>query len=110
MAGTSAALRAAELGADVVLVDDGPELGGSALAGELATVSRELGARVRDAGVEVLAPAAALGFFDGLVPVWSESTLHQIRARSHVAATKPPRSVVAPPPTATLASVLVKPL
>ena len=87
MAGTSAALRAAELGADVVLVDDGPELGGSALAGQLATVSRELGARVRDAGVEVLAPAAALGYFDGLVPVWCESTLHQIRARSHVAAT-----------------------
>ena len=38
--------------------------------------------RVRGAGVEVLAPAAALGFFDGIVPVWSGSTLHQIRARA----------------------------
>ena len=48
---------------------------------------RELGARSRAAGVEVLAPAAALGFFDGIVPVWSQSTLHQIRADRHVAAT-----------------------
>jgi sarcosine oxidase subunit alpha len=35
----------------------------------------------------VLAPAAALGFFDGLVPVWSGNTLHQIRAERHIAAT-----------------------
>ncbi len=87
VAGLSAALRAAELGADVVLADDGPELGGAELAGGEPTAVRELGRRVRDAGVEVLAPAAALGFFDGIVPVWSRSTLHQVRADRHVAAT-----------------------
>ena len=87
VAGMSAALRAAELGADVVLVDDGPELGGAALAGEDAGAAREMGNRVREAGVEVLAPAAALGFFDGIVPVWQGSTLHQVRADRHVAAT-----------------------
>ena len=35
----------------------------------------------------MLAPAAALGFFDGIVPVWCGSTLHQIRAERHIAAT-----------------------
>lgn len=87
VAGMAAALRAAELGADVVLVDDGPELGGALLAGENAETAREIAARVRAAGVEVLAPAAALGFFDGIVPVWCQSTLHQVRADHHVAAT-----------------------
>jgi sarcosine oxidase subunit alpha len=82
-----AALRAAELGAVVDQDHNGPELGGGALVGELADGSRELAGRVRDARVEVLAPAAALGFFDGIVPVWCGSTLHQVRARSHVAAT-----------------------
>ena len=87
VAGLTAALRAAELGADVVLADDGPELGGSALAGDRATDARELGRRVRAAGVEVLAPAAALGYFDGIVPVWAASTLHQVRAERRIAAT-----------------------
>jgi sarcosine oxidase subunit alpha len=86
-AGMAAALRAAELGADVVLVDDGPELGGGALAGNDAAAARELAERVRAAGVEVIASAAALGFFDGIVPVWEGSTLHQVRADRHVAAT-----------------------
>ena len=86
-AGMAAALRAAEMGADVVLADDGPELGGSLLAGEGAADAREAAERIRAAGVEVLAPAAALGFFDGIVPVWQGSTLHQVRADHHVAAT-----------------------
>ena len=86
-AGMAAALRAAELGADVVLVDDGPQLGGTALAGPDGEAARALGGRVAEAGVEVLAPAAALGFFDGIVPVWCGSTLHQVRAERHVAAT-----------------------
>jgi sarcosine oxidase subunit alpha len=86
-AGMAAALRAAELGADVVLADDGPELGGGQLAGAGADAARELAMRVRAAGVEVIAPAAALGFFDGIVPVWCGDTLHQIRAGAHVAAT-----------------------
>ena len=86
-AGMAAALRAAEMGADVVLADDGPELGGSLLAGERAADAREAAERIRAAGVEVLAPAAALGFFDGIVPVWQGNTLHQVRADHHVAAT-----------------------
>src|SRR3954452_9930632 len=57
VAGMSAALRAAELGADVVLADDGPQLGGTALLGDRADPSDELAQRVRDTGVEVLAPA-----------------------------------------------------
>ena len=76
IAGMAAALQAAELGADVVLVDDGPELGGSVLAGDMAGEAKELAARVAAAGVEILAPAAAIGWFDGLVPVWCGSTLH----------------------------------
>ena len=87
VAGMSAALRAAELGADVVLVDDGPELGGVAARGRRCGRARAIGASVRDAGIEVLAPAAAIGFFDGLVPVWCRSTLHQVRARTHITAT-----------------------
>jgi sarcosine oxidase, subunit alpha len=87
VAGMAAALRAAELGADVMLVDDGPELGGSLLATDRAGEARAMAARVEAAGVEVLAPASALGFFDGIVPVWAGSTLHQVRARAHVAAT-----------------------
>ncbi len=87
IAGMAAALQAAELGADVVLVDDGPELGGSVLAGDLAGEAKELAARVARAGVEILAPAAAVGWFDGLVPVWCGSTLHQIRAGAHITAT-----------------------
>ena len=87
VAGMAAALRAAELGADVVLVDDGPELGGSLLADSDSAAARGLAERVGASGVEVLAPAAALGFFDGIVPVWCGSTLHQVRAERHVAAT-----------------------
>ena len=86
LAGMAAALRAAEMGADVVLVDDGPELGGAQLAGDSAGAARELVGRVRAAGVEVLAPAAAIGWFDGIVPVWAGSTLHQIRAGAHITA------------------------
>ena len=87
VAGMAAALRAAEMGADVVLVDDGPELGGTQLAGEGAESAGSLADRVHASGVEVLSPGAALGFFDGIVPVWCGSTLHQIRADRHIAAT-----------------------
>jgi sarcosine oxidase subunit alpha len=87
VAGMSAALRAAELGADVVLADDGPELGGTALLGGGPGPAGDLAERVRAAGVEVLAPAAALGYFDGIVPIWERSTLHQVRAERHIAAT-----------------------
>ena len=67
IAGVSAAAAAADAGADVVLVDEG----------QVEPVG----------GVETLSRASALGYFDGMVPVWQGDTLHQIRARSHVFAT-----------------------
>jgi sarcosine oxidase subunit alpha len=67
IAGVSAAKAAAEAGADVVLVDEG--------------------AIDPLPGVETLSRATALGYFDGMVPVWQGDTLHQIRARAHVLAT-----------------------
>jgi sarcosine oxidase subunit alpha len=66
-AGVAAARAAAAEGADVVLVDEGP----------IESVD----------GVETLSRATALGYFDGIVPVWQGDTLHQIRARNHVFAT-----------------------
>ena len=87
IAGLAAALRAAELGADVVLCDDDVEPGGALLAEGGHERARALAARAREAGVEILSRAPALGFFDGLVPVWQGDTLHQIRAARHVAAT-----------------------
>ena len=86
-AGLSAAAEAAELGADVVLADEGPEPGGRLLAEGGVAYARELAERARTAGVEMLANAPALGIFDGLVPVWQGDTLHQIRARRTMFAT-----------------------
>jgi sarcosine oxidase subunit alpha len=87
LAGLHAALSAAELGADVVLVDDGPEPGGRALVDGRQDRARAVAQRVRDAGVEILTSASALGYFDGLVAVWQGQTLHQVRAQRHVFAT-----------------------
>ena len=86
-AGLSAAIAAAELGADVVLCDEGAAPGGRLLAEGGHGRARELAERARAAGVEVLAHAPALGAFDGLVPVWERDTLHQVRARRIVYAT-----------------------
>ncbi len=87
VAGLAAALRAAELGADVVLADDGPEPGGRCLVeGDGAQVAA-LAERASAAGVELLQGASALGFFDGLVAVWQGSVLHQVRAARTVVAT-----------------------
>jgi sarcosine oxidase, subunit alpha len=86
-AGLSAAAAAAELGADVVLADEGPEPGGRLLAEGGVGYARELAERARDAGVEILANAPALGTFDGLVPVWEGDTLHQVRAKRQIHAT-----------------------
>ena len=87
IAGLRAASAAAELGADVMLVDEGPEPGGQQLieAGD-EPIGRLL-ARAQAAGVEVLERAPALGYFDGLVPVWQQDTLHQVRAQRHIFAT-----------------------
>jgi sarcosine oxidase subunit alpha len=87
LAGLSAAAAAAEAGADVVLVDDGVEPGGRLLWEGGHERARELTVRAREAGVELLTGASALGHFDGLVAVWQGETLHQIRARQHVYAT-----------------------
>ncbi|MGI9556517.1 MAG: glycine cleavage T C-terminal barrel domain-containing protein, partial [Solirubrobacterales bacterium] len=87
IAGMEAALRAAGLGADVVLVDEGPEPGGQALVNDRASVVSALAAELERSGVEVLSGATALGYFDGIVPVREGGTLHQIRARRYVAAT-----------------------
>jgi sarcosine oxidase, subunit alpha len=86
-AGLSAAIAAAELGADVVLCDEGPEPGGRLLAEGGHARARKLASRARKAGVEILPNAPALGAFDGLVPVWQGDTLHQVRARRVVYAT-----------------------
>jgi sarcosine oxidase, subunit alpha len=86
-AGLSAATRAAELGADVVLCDEGAEPGGRLLAEGGHGRARELAEGAREAGVEVLTNAPALGAFDGLVPVWQGDTLHQVRAERIVYAT-----------------------
>ena len=87
IAGLSAALRAAEAGADVVLADEDVEPGGALLHERGHEHARELAARARELGVEVLVNAPALGAFDGLVPVWQGDTLHQIRTRCQVFAT-----------------------
>jgi sarcosine oxidase subunit alpha len=87
VAGLAAALRAAELGADVVLCDEDREPGGALLYEGGHERARALAAKARAAGVEILAGGSAVGFFDGLVPVWQGDTLHQVRAARHIAAT-----------------------
>jgi sarcosine oxidase, subunit alpha len=86
-AGLSAAVAAAELGADVILCDEGPEPGGRLLAEGGHGHARRLASRAREAGVEILSNAPALAAFDGLVPVWQGDTLHQVRAQRVVYAT-----------------------
>lgn len=86
-AGLAAAIAAAELGADVVLADEGPEPGGRLLWEGGHERARALAERARAAGVEMLCTASALGHFDGLVPVWQGETLHQVRAHQHIYAT-----------------------
>ena len=86
-AGLAAATAVAKRGADVVLVDDGPQPGGRLLWEGGQEHARTLHAAARDAGVEILSGATALGHFDGLVAVWQGDTLHQIRAQQHIYAT-----------------------
>lgn len=86
LAGLHAAIAAAGLGADVVLVDEGAEPGGQQLLAARDGVAA-LAQRAREAGVEILSRAAALGYFDGLVAVWQQDTMHQVRAARHVFAT-----------------------
>jgi len=70
-AGRAAAERHAAAGREVVVVDERPRHAGLAIA-----------------GAEVLAPARALGVYEGrLVPVHMGAVLHRIRARHIVVAT-----------------------
>jgi sarcosine oxidase subunit alpha len=87
LAGLNAALAAAELGADVVLADEGPSPGGQQLLEPRGVATAELVARVAGAGVEILERSSALGSFDGLVAVWQQDTLHQVRAAQLIVAT-----------------------
>jgi sarcosine oxidase subunit alpha len=87
LAGLAAAIAAAGQGADVVLVDDGPGPGGRLLWEGGHDQARAMTEQARAAGVEILQNAPALGYFDGLVPVWQGNTLHQIRSRHQVFAT-----------------------
>src|SRR5271155_1949356 len=67
-AGLRAAIAAAELGADVVLAEEGPEPGGRLLWEGGHELARALAARAREAGVEILCSGSALGPFGGLGP------------------------------------------
>jgi sarcosine oxidase, subunit alpha len=87
LAGLHAAIASASLGADTVLVDEGPAPGGQQLAAGAPERIEALVQRAREAGVELIAGGSALGYFDGLVAVWQGDTLHQIRAAQHVFAT-----------------------
>ena len=87
LTGLTAAIEAASDGSDVVLVDDGAEPGGRLLWEGGVERARTLCAQAREAGVEILSNAPAIGAYDGLVPVWQGSTLHQIRSRRQVYAT-----------------------
>ncbi|MGE5746812.1 MAG: 2Fe-2S iron-sulfur cluster-binding protein [Solirubrobacterales bacterium] len=86
-AGLEAAIEAAGQGSDVVLADDGPALGGRMLWEGSQEEAAGLAEEVAELGVEVLSPASALGWFDGLVPVWEGDLLHRVRADSCVVAT-----------------------
>jgi sarcosine oxidase, subunit alpha len=86
IAGLAAALRAAELGADVVLCDEDVEPGGAQLFEGGHERVRAMAELARAAGVELLGRATAIGFFDGLVPVVQGSILHQVRAARTIVA------------------------
>ncbi|HXY16809.1 MAG TPA: 2Fe-2S iron-sulfur cluster-binding protein, partial [Gaiellaceae bacterium] len=87
-AGLEAALEAGHRGESVVVIDEGPEVGGGLLAepGGVET-ARALAEQARAAGVELLAPALAIGLFEqGFVPVAYGNLLLKIRAHRVVVA------------------------
>jgi sarcosine oxidase subunit alpha len=87
-AGLEAAVEAAERGQSVIVVDEGPEVGGGLLADRDGLAeARALAQRAQAAGAELLAPAVAIGLFEyGLVPVAYGNLLLKIRARNVVVA------------------------
>ncbi|MCB9947432.1 MAG: (2Fe-2S)-binding protein [Rhodospirillaceae bacterium] len=89
LAGMSAALAAADSGADVLLVDDQPGLGGAMAytgrQGEAAALAGEVAARVE---IRVLAPASCSGWFaDHWLAVVAGRRLYKVRAKATVVAT-----------------------
>jgi sarcosine oxidase subunit alpha len=80
--GLEVAIEAAQSGRHVVVVDEGPEPGGSLLAdADGIADARRLAQRAREAGVELLAPARATGIYEGgLVPVDCGNLLVKVRA------------------------------
>jgi sarcosine oxidase subunit alpha len=87
-AGLEAAIQAAERGESVVVVDEGPDVGGTLLAdSDGIPAAAELRRRALDAGVALLAPAIAIGLFEqGLVPVAHGNMLLKYRAHRVVVA------------------------
>ena len=87
-AGLEAAIAAAEGGESVVVVDEGYDVGGALLADrDGIAAAAELKRRAVEAGVELLAPAIAIGLFEqGLVPVAYGNLLLKFRARRVVVA------------------------
>jgi sarcosine oxidase subunit alpha len=88
-AGLQAAIDAARRGGTVALVDEGPDVGGDLLCDPdgIEAASR-LAAQAREHGVELLAPAVAIGIYEGgLVPVEHGNQLIRFRADHIVAAT-----------------------
>jgi sarcosine oxidase subunit alpha len=86
--GLEAALAAAGEGRSVIVVDEGAVAGGTLLA-ESGGAARadELAAAARAAGVEIVAPAIAIGVFEqGFVPVAHGNVLLKIRAHDVVVA------------------------
>ena len=95
-AGLAAAAEAAKAGADVLLVERGPALGGSLafhrFAPDTSTAARTLSRlreRVADlSNVRVMTNAACTGWFtDNWLSIISGNRLHKLRARSVVACT-----------------------
>jgi sarcosine oxidase subunit alpha len=87
-AGLEAAIAAAQGGESVVVIDEGHDVGGALLADRdgLATAA-SLRQHAVDAGVELLAPAIAIGLFEqGLVPVAFGNLLLKFRAHRVVVA------------------------
>jgi sarcosine oxidase subunit alpha len=88
LAGLAAAVEHAGQGKHVVVVDEGPEVGGSALADpRSAAALADLSEQASAAHVEVLAPATAIGLFEyNLVPVQVGNLLLKLRADTVVVA------------------------
>ena len=87
-AGLEAAIAAASLADRVIVVDEGPDVGGALLADRVGHArAAELRRQALAAGVRLLVPAVAIGVFEyGLVPVAHGDTLVKIRARKVIVA------------------------